>query len=180
MGRVQAPSGSDPSLDGRTLSSRGDVVVVAINYRLGTMGLLALDDGHTNGNYALSDMITALDWVRAHIKDFGGDPDRITIFGQSSGAISVMAMIASPKTIGKFPAAISQSYISGNFQGGKLLSFAKYYDIQYVASTTSAAILQPTNCSDVTEQLDCLRAVPAYTLSDLALVSYDLVSGVLV
>jgi carboxylesterase type B len=74
------------------------------------MGLLALDNGHTKGNYAFSDMIATLDWVCAHIKDFGGDPDRFTIFGQSSGAISVMAMIASPKAIGKFSAAMAQRY----------------------------------------------------------------------
>jgi carboxylesterase type B len=74
----------DATFDGGNIVSRGDVLLVSINYRLATLGFLALDDGVTNGNYGLADQITALDWVRAHIADFGGDPDKITIFGQVS------------------------------------------------------------------------------------------------
>lgn len=55
--------------------------MVTINYRLGTLTFLALEDGTTNGNYGLSDQITALDWIRAYIADFGGDLDRVMIFG---------------------------------------------------------------------------------------------------
>jgi carboxylesterase type B len=75
----QAGSGSDPSFGGEILASRGGVVVVTLNYRLTILGPLALDNGITNGNYAVAEMITAHDWVRAHIEDFGGDPKRITI-----------------------------------------------------------------------------------------------------
>jgi carboxylesterase type B len=95
-------SGSDTHYDGANMASRGDVVVVTINYRLTTLGFLALEDGVTNGNYGMGDQITALDWVRTNIRDFGGNPDRITIFGQSAGAASVRAMMASPKALGKF------------------------------------------------------------------------------
>ncbi|GKT95471.1 alpha/beta hydrolase [Colletotrichum tofieldiae] len=91
----------------------GNVVVVTINYRLGTLGYLALDDGETNGNFGLADQILALDWVREHIRDFGGDPNKITIFGQSAGAASVRAMMASPKASGKFAAAIPMSNLGG-------------------------------------------------------------------
>jgi len=71
---------SDPGSDGTNLASRGDVVVVNVNYRLGNLGFLALDDDVTNGNYGLQDIITALQWVSANIEAFGGDPSRVTIF----------------------------------------------------------------------------------------------------
>ncbi len=73
--------GSDPTFDGGNLASRGDVVVVTINYRLNTLGFLALNQSGINGNYGFADQITALQWVRSHIKDFGGDPEKVTIFG---------------------------------------------------------------------------------------------------
>ena len=76
-------TGADPTFDSGNLKSSGDVVMVAINYRLSTLGFLALNDGKTNENYGLDDIITAFDWVRTHITDFGGDPNRITIFRHS-------------------------------------------------------------------------------------------------
>ncbi len=104
------------------MASRGDVVVVTyvlalfafrnsltsprINYRLSTLGFLALPGTSITGNYGLADQITALDWVRDNIAAFGGDKNRITIGGQSAGAGSVRALIASPQSIGKFAAAI--------------------------------------------------------------------------
>lgn len=63
--------GSGSIYDGSALVSRGDVVVVTINYRLATLGFLALNDGVTNGNYGLGDQVTALDWIIQHIADFG-------------------------------------------------------------------------------------------------------------
>lgn len=71
-GAFTSGTGADETFDGGSLASRGDVVVVTINYRLATLGFLALDDGVTNGNYGLADQITALDWVIEHIADFGG------------------------------------------------------------------------------------------------------------
>ncbi|KAF6751189.1 Carboxylesterase family-domain-containing protein [Ephemerocybe angulata] len=100
---------SDPVFDGGNLVSRGDVVVVSINYRLGTLGFLALTDGVTNGNFGLADQITALQWVQKHISAFGGDPTRVTIFGQSAGAGSVRALLASPAASGLFTGAIVPS-----------------------------------------------------------------------
>lgn len=80
--------------------------MVAINYRLSTPGFLALNDGKTNGNYGLDDIITAFNWVHAHITDFGGDPNRITIFRQCAGTASVRAILASTKAIRKYAAVI--------------------------------------------------------------------------
>ena len=81
-GAFTGGEGSDPTFDGSALTSRGDVVLVTINYRLSTLGFLALADGKTNGNFGIADTIAALDWVREHIAAFGGDKDRITVFGQ--------------------------------------------------------------------------------------------------
>lgn len=85
-GAFTSGTGNDPTVDGANIASRGDIVLVAINYRLGSLGFLALDDGVTKGNYGFADQLNALDWVRRNIKSFGGDPNRITVFGQSAGA----------------------------------------------------------------------------------------------
>ncbi|KAI1826250.1 cholinesterase [Xylaria intraflava] len=163
---------NDDDFDGGNLASRSDVVVVAVNYRLGTFGFLALDDGVTNGNFGLADQITALDWVRRSIQNFGGDPHRITIFGQSAGAASVRAMIASPKAIGKFMAAVPLSNPGGINFG---TSFSKYMTISKATKTTGKAILDSTNCTNAASQVDCLRSIPAATLSRVGTVASSLV-----
>ncbi|OKP05002.1 Para-nitrobenzyl esterase [Penicillium subrubescens] len=174
-GAFTGGSGSDPTFDGGNLASRGDVVVVTINYRLGTLGFLALNDGITNGNYGMADQITALDWVRRNIQDFGGDPNQITIFGQSAGAGSVRALLASPKAQGKFAGAIMQSNLGGLAYG---TTYSKYYTIEQEMQVAGNAILSETNCTDASSQLDCLRAVPATTISSLrATTRYLVVDG---
>lgn len=77
--------------DGGILASRGDMVVIGINYRVNTLGFWALKYNRTRGNDGLVDQINALDWVHKETRDFGkgGGPDRITIFGQSAGAARV-------------------------------------------------------------------------------------------
>lgn len=157
-GAFTGGTGNDPTFDGGNIASRGDVVMVAINYRLGSLGFLALDDGVTNGNYGLADMIIALDWVRNNIHNFGGDPDRITIFGQSAGAASVRALLASPKSKGKFAGAISMSNLGG---GGYGTTYSSWLSIETEVSTAANPILAATNCSTALSKVDCLRAVPA-------------------
>lgn len=98
---------------GDRLAKRG-VVVVSLAYRLGPLGYLAHPDlsregGGASGDYGLMDQIAALTWVRNNIKAFGGDPDRVTIAGQSAGAMSVSQLIASPAAKGLFQRAIAQS-----------------------------------------------------------------------
>ncbi|UYV64690.1 BCHE [Cordylochernes scorpioides] len=78
-------SGNDPLYNGSTLSALGDVVVVTFNYRLGIFGFLASGNKVVPGNMGLYDQLMALQWVKKNIKYFGGDPERITIFGASSG-----------------------------------------------------------------------------------------------
>jgi para-nitrobenzyl esterase len=107
-------SGSLPSFNGENLARKG-VIVVTINYRLGVFGFLAHPElsqespYHTSGNYGLLDTVQALRWVKQNIQQFGGDPDNVTIFGQSAGASSVINLCASPLAKGYFRRAIVQS-----------------------------------------------------------------------
>jgi para-nitrobenzyl esterase len=99
---------------GEHIAKKG-VIVVTIGYRLGILGFLAHpglsaeNDRHVSGNYGLLDMIAALKWVQRNISAFGGDPKRVTIFGESAGGIAVSMLCASPLAKGLFHGAISQS-----------------------------------------------------------------------
>lgn len=106
-------TGADPTFDGDSLVSRGDVVLVTINYRLNVFGSLSLDDGIVKGNYALSDQIAALHWVQKHIKSFGRNPDQVTLFGQSAGGGFTIGLSVSPKARGMFHNALVQSGSNG-------------------------------------------------------------------
>jgi para-nitrobenzyl esterase len=100
--------------DGEELAKKG-VVVVTVNYRLGVFGFFAHPEltkespQHSSGNYGLLDQLAALQWVHRNIAPFGGDPNKVTIFGESAGAFSVNALVASPLSKGFFRAAISES-----------------------------------------------------------------------
>jgi len=112
-------SGSTLLYDGARLSARGDVVVVTLNYRLGALGSLALDGVVPAGkevpaNLGLRDQIAALERVRENIDAFGGDPEAVTVFGESAGAMSVGALLAAPRARGLFRRAILQSGAAHN------------------------------------------------------------------
>ena len=113
-GNFRSGAGSWPNYDGTRLARKG-VVVVTFNYRLGYLGLLAhpslnkTRQGEPIANYALMDQIAALKWVQRNIAAFGGDPGRVTVFGESAGGVSVNFLLASPATQGLFHGAISQS-----------------------------------------------------------------------
>ncbi|NWX17378.1 CEL lipase, partial [Aegotheles bennettii] len=95
--------------DGEEIAVRGNVIVVTFNYRLGPLGFLSTGDENMPGNYGLKDQHMAIAWVKRNIKAFGGDPDNITIFGESAGAVSVSLQMLTPKNKGLFKRAISQS-----------------------------------------------------------------------
>jgi len=107
-------SGSIAVYDGEELAKKG-IIVVTINYRLGLLGffthpeLSAESPNHVSGNYGLLDMVAALQWIQDNIAAFGGDPERVTIAGQSAGAMGVHALIASPQAAGLFGGAIAES-----------------------------------------------------------------------
>jgi para-nitrobenzyl esterase len=107
-------SSSQALYDGRRLVGRGDVIVVTVNYRLGVLGFLDLSSFDTAGgrfdsNVGLRDVLAALGWVRDNISAFGGDPQRVTLFGESAGAGIVTTLLASPAAEGLFAGAIAQS-----------------------------------------------------------------------
>ena len=107
-------SGSQSLYESTRLAKRGDVVVVTINYRLGALGFLRLQEltnGRipSTGNEGMLDQVAALEWVRENIAAFGGDPDNVTIFGESAGGMSVGTLLGMPKARGLFHKAIPQS-----------------------------------------------------------------------
>ena len=107
-------SGAQSIYEGTTLAKRGDVVIVTINYRLGPLGfarLHELTNGRipSTGNEGMLDQVRALEWVRENIAAFGGDPDNVTIFGESAGGMSVGTLLGMPNARGLFHKAIPQS-----------------------------------------------------------------------
>src|SRR5258706_2018026 len=112
---------SVPAYDGTRLAEKG-VVLVSVAYRLGAFGFLAhpelsRESGKGSGNYGLQDQIAGLQWVKANIAKFGGDPNRVTIFGESAGGIAVSMLAASPAAKGLFQRPISES--GGSFGSAK-------------------------------------------------------------
>ena len=108
--------GTNAFYDGSRLATEQDVIVVAVNYRLGLLGWLrhpklheGLDAVERSGNFGTLDLVRALEWVRANISAFGGDPGNVTIFGESAGGHNVFTMLASPRAAGLFHRAIVQS-----------------------------------------------------------------------
>src|SRR5579872_4276561 len=113
-GGFNAGATSIPTYSGEVLARKG-VVLVSIAYRVGPLGFLAHPElssespHHVSGNYGLLDMIAALQWIKANIAAFGGDPGKVTIFGESAGGIAVSQLCASPLAKGLFGGAISES-----------------------------------------------------------------------
>jgi para-nitrobenzyl esterase len=118
-GGFTSGSGSLPLYDGSALARRGDVVVVTLNYRLGILGWLALpalaeEEGGVAGNFGLLDQIAALEWVREHAAALGGDPEQVTLFGESAGGMSIGSLLGCPRARGLFQRAICQSGAAHN------------------------------------------------------------------
>lgn len=107
-------AGSQPMYDASHLVQQGDVVVVTLNYRIGALGFLDLssystDDDRYDSNLALKDVLLALRWVQQNIAAFGGDPARVTVFGESAGGGLVTTLLATPSAAGLFHRAIAES-----------------------------------------------------------------------
>ncbi len=119
-------SASTPWYDGTRIAANGDVVVVTLNYRLGALGFLWLGDldprFRSSGVNGLLDQASAMQWVRDNIAAFGGDPDNVTIFGESAGAMSVSTHLALPASRGLFSKAIAQSGAAHNVFDRELAS----------------------------------------------------------
>jgi para-nitrobenzyl esterase len=156
-GGFSGGSGTVPLYDGEAMARKG-VVFVTINYRVGIFGFLAHPDlsaeaeNRVSGNYGILDQIAALQWVRNNITAFGGDADRITIAGQSAGAMSVNMLVVSPLAKGLFAGAIAQS-------GGM---FGSDLTLGQTLPEAEASGKQLTDRLGVS--IDALRALPADSL----------------
>ncbi|KFO19966.1 acylcarnitine hydrolase [Fukomys damarensis] len=104
--------GSASMYDGSKLAASENVVVVTIQYRLSVLGFFSTGDQHATGNWGLLDQVAALRWVQQNIIHFGGNPDRVTIFGESAGGISVSLLVLSPMSRGLFHGAIMESGVA--------------------------------------------------------------------
>ncbi|KAL9970952.1 hypothetical protein ACROYT_G023418 [Oculina patagonica] len=113
--------GTSSVYPGGVLATFNDVIVVSINYRLGVLGFLNIPGTEYKGNYGMLDQVQALKWVQANIASFGGDPNRVTLFGESAGGMSVSLHLISPLSKGLFHRAIMQSGASSSpFWCGKV------------------------------------------------------------
>ncbi len=147
------------SYDGRFLAEKSNVVVVTINYRLGQLGFLAHpalsaeSSENVSGNYGLLDQIFALRWVQKNIQNFGGDPNNVTIFGESGGGKSVCALLASPLATGLFHRAIIQS-------GGCPANLRKLRDSseRESAEAQGQRFATAIGCASAPDVVGCLRS----------------------
>ena len=152
-------SGSQAIYDGKALAKQG-IVVVTLNYRLGTLGFLpsqaAFNQYHTTGNWGLLDIIEALKWVKNNISAFGGNPEHITIGGESAGSFAVSTLINSPLANGLFEQAIMESGSLPNI--GAVAPFtAKSFDY---AKQKAEQYFRKFDLKDNKMGLDKLRALP--------------------
>lgn len=168
--------GSDPTSDGSNLAARSDIVVVTINYRLSTLGFLAVPNSTITGNFGIADQTIALDWVIQNIRAFGGDPTKITIIGESAGAGSVRALLGSPQAIGKFQGLIAMSNLGGV---GYATTFSDYLTVQQSYVQAGQTIYAEVNCT--TGDNACLNSTSASALVNAATVGqYVVQDGVYV
>ncbi|MGW9074579.1 carboxylesterase/lipase family protein [Streptomyces yangpuensis] len=148
---------------------RGDVVVVTVNYRLGVFGLFGHPELGGAPGFALADQRAALRWVRANAERFGGDPGNVTVYGESAGALSVCAHLASPASAGLFHRAIVQSgSCSTTTPPSALLPGLGTYEPFVPARRTAeegARAAARLGCGRPSGVLDCLRALDARTLA---------------
>jgi len=154
---------SEPRQDAGNLSKKG-VLVVSVAYRMGIFGFFAHPEltkesgHHASGNYGLLDQVEALRWVKKNVASFGGDPDNVTIFGESAGSFSVSALMASPLARGLFTRAIGES---GAFFGTGL-ALESLADAEKAGAEFGASAFG-------TSSIEALRAVPSQQLLDSAM-----------
>ncbi|XP_069848597.1 cocaine esterase-like isoform X2 [Dipodomys merriami] len=135
--------------DGSTLAATEDVMVVTIQYRLGVLGFFSTGDQHATGNWGFLDQVAALRWVQQNIAHFGGNPNRVTIFGQSAGGSSVSSHVMSPMSQGLFHGAIMESGVA----------FSPFF-ISSSSDVVSSMVANLSACEQVDSEalVRCLRA----------------------
>jgi para-nitrobenzyl esterase len=170
-GGFTSGSGSAPGFDGENLAKKG-LVVVTVNYRLAIFGffshpeLTEESDRHASGNYGLMDQVAALEWVQKNIALFGGDPRRVTIDGDSAGAMSVGDLMISPQAKGLFERAIAES---GGPGGLSINPMRKLADAEQAGLKTAESL--------GAHNLTALRAKPAEEILKNARGGFPIVDG---
>lgn len=146
--------------DGLALSAHEDVVVVAIQYRLGILGFFSTGDEHCLGNWGHLDQVAALRWVQENIANFGGNPDSVTIFGESAGGESVSVLVLSPLAKGLFHRAISESGVvfTAGLMKKDMKNLAQKVAVFSGCKTTTSAVM-----------VECLRQKSEEDLLETAL-----------
>ncbi|GGA63125.1 carboxylic ester hydrolase [Pseudoclavibacter endophyticus] len=156
-------AGSEPLYDGARLAARGDAVIVTVNHRLNLFGYLNLVGTHPHYDDAVNvgqqDLVHALSWVRTNIAAFGGDPDNVTIAGESGGAAKVNALMAMPSATGLFHKAIMQSGAHARLREGDAIR------------GVTDRILAAAGVDEVTPE--ALAALPATELLESTIISYE-------
>lgn len=158
-GFTNGSSIEQPGYDGENLARKGDVVVVTVNHRLNVLGFLDLsaygEKYKGSANAGLMDLVAALQWVKENITQFGGDPNNVTIFGQSGGGGKVIAMLNAPTAKGLFSKAIVESGSSANNYKAKAMS-----------QRVGAALLEELKLQP--SQVDSLQKIPYERLNAAA------------
>lgn len=150
-------AGGAISYDGSALANLGNVVVVTINYRLGLEGFLSFGDRFLKGNYGIWDQILALEWVKNNIEDYGGNPEEVTIFGESAGGMSVSLLSLIPRNKGLFKRAIMQSGVANSV-------FAFQHDPADSKRAIAGQFGCPYNQVNPRASFECMQQVTMSTL----------------
>lgn len=191
--------GANSGLDGGNMASREDIVSVELNYRLSTLGFFAIPGTDIKGNFGIGDQITALEvrrpyhhpnmktsthhrflqWVKKNIASFGGNPNKITIIGESAGAGSVRTLLGSPPVIENnlISGAVSMSNLGGGIalglNGDYATTYSSYLTIEQSFARAGEQIFSGVGCNqtDINEQIACLKTVPASSIVNLGTVA---------
>jgi len=171
---------AEPTYNGEKLAKKG-VILVSIAYRVGQLGFLAHPElsaenpNHVSGNYGLLDMIAGLKWIRENIAAFGGDPNKVTIFGESAGGIAVSMLCASPLTKGLFKGAISES--GGSFGPTRATTYpGENMKSLPVAEAAGAAYVKEAGFTSIAD----LRKVDADKLPAVRGLAWPVIDGWLI
>ncbi|XP_046578529.1 cholinesterase-like [Haliotis rubra] len=155
-----------PLYDGKYLAAENNVIIVSMNYRLGPLGFSYLGPDTIPGNMALMDQRLALQWVKDNIVSFGGDPARVTIFGESAGSASVGHHLISPLSSDLFDRAIMQS-------GTQVANWAYTFPKTAKRKMKRFAVLLGCSSSTDADIYDCLKTADAQTMADLQFGLFD-------
>lgn len=151
--------------DGKALAAVGDIVVVSINYRVGSLGFLYTGPGSSSGNYALWDQHLGLLWVRDNIARFGGDPGRVTVYGESAGSIGIGAQLLSPRNAGLIRRAIMASG-SNYWLVPPQNAVGHAYADRVAGHVGCLDESKPSSKTNPEQVVECLRSVPVEKIID--------------